>query len=372
MGMGVAALVAVAAVNVFTPSSAVGLTMPATAPGPAATPASVLQSRLEAVTAAGAPGAAAQLDIGTERFAAAAGVTELTRPSPLSPQARFRVGSITKTFVATVVLQLVEEGRVRLDDPVGESLPGLLPYGEVITVRQLLTQTSGLPDYIDAIWPEIWENRIFLPTELVAAATDGPLHFPPGTAWEYSNTNYIVAGLLIEHVTGNTVEDDLERRIFRRLGLGHTSFPTTSGRIEGAHAHGYIPTEPPTDVTELNRSHAWAAGAIVSTVGDVSRFYRSLLDGRLIGVEMLDAMKTTVAIPDSPGWSYGLGLMHVQTPCGPFWGHSGEVPGYHAWSFHAGDRSRSLTEMASMSLVPRHLIPPGLSDAVGAVHEVIC
>jgi D-alanyl-D-alanine carboxypeptidase len=371
--MGLVALVAAAAVNAFGPGSAAGLSPRTRAQAPASTSGAALQGRLYAVTAAGAPGAAAQLEVGNERFTVAAGVAELGRRSPLSPQSRFRVGSITKTFVATVVLQLVEEGRLGLDAAVAESLPELLPYGEVITVRQLLGHTSGLPEYLDdAIWQGIMKNRVFHPTELVRAATARPLLFPPGSSWSYSNTNYIVAGLLVERVTGNQLGEELQRRIFGPLGLGHTSFPTTTARIDGAHAHGYIPTQPPTDVTWVNPSHAWAAGAIVSTVGDVSRFYRSLLSDQLLGAEMLSAMRTTVPDPKEPGESYGLGLMRWETPCGTIWGHNGEIPGYHAWSFHAEDGSRSLTEMASMSLFPESHVPPGLPDAVGSVHETIC
>lgn len=369
-----ATLVALATVGVVPPRPALAGQARQEVPGGVSNPRETLQSKLDALTLAGAPGAVARLDEGPRHWTATAGVGDLTSPSPLPPGARFRVGSITKTFVATVVLQLVEEGRVTLDSAVSQWVPDLLPNGNEITVRHLLGHRSGLPEYLadPAIWQGIVENRVFRPEELVAAATARPLLFPPGTDWSYSNTNYIVAGLLAERVTGNPLEAELQRRIFGPLGLGHTSFPTTSARIDGVHAHGYVlvsPTEPLLDVTGINPSHAWAAGAVVSTAGDVSRFYRSLLDGALLGPEMLGAMMTTSPVTGDPVASYGLGLFRMATPCGVFWGHGGEIPGYHAWSFHAaGDSRRSLTEMVNLSPATS----PALGRAVGALHNVLC
>ena len=274
----------------------------------------------------------------------------LAIPTALRPQARFRVGSITKTFVATVVLQLVGEGRLSLDEPVGRRLPGLLANGDTITVRQLLNHTSGLFNYTEdpTVLQGLVQNRVFTPRELVAIAETHPSTAPPGTKWAYSNTDYIVAGLLVEAVTGHPVGEELRTRIFEPLGLADTSFPMTSGNIPGYHAHGYLsaalvpagvvvspefvstPDGRLLDMTELNPSWAWAAGAVISSAPDLSRFYRALMTGSLLTPAMLQEMKTTV--PDDPanpsGQGYGLGIMRIPTSCGVNWGHNGSVFGY--------------------------------------------
>jgi D-alanyl-D-alanine carboxypeptidase len=307
-----------------------------------------LRPLLQDAVAAGLPGVIARVQDGSETRLVAAGVADVATGAALRPHARFRVGSITKTFVATVVLQLVEEGRLSLDEPVGRRLPGLLANGNLITVRQLLNHTSGLFNYTDdpTLLPGLVQNRVFTPRELVAIAETHPSTAPPGTKWAYSNTNYVVAGLLVEAVTGHRVGQELRTRIFKPLGLEDTSFPVTSGKIAGYHAHGYVPsglipteadTEFPStpdgrfvDVTELNPSAAWAAGAIISNAQDLSRFYRALMTGRLLTPSMLREMKTTVPTdptnPSGPG--YGLGILRLPTPCGDNWGHDGAWPGY--------------------------------------------
>ena len=298
------------------------------APAPAR---ATLQAALDAAVAAGLPGAAGHVQDGRTGATATAGVVDLARPAPLARQARFRVGSITKTFVATVVLQLVEEGRLDLDRPVATWLPGVLPGGDGVTVRHLLNHTSGLPDFDeDPAWLGGYlTGRTTTPAALLAMALARPVTSSPGAGWSYSNTNYVVAGMLVEAVTGTTLEHQLRRRIFGPLGLGHTSFPST-GDIDGAHAHGYVPPfASPTgrllDATSLSPTWVWAAGAIVSTPRDVTRFYRALLAGELLGPAMLDAMLTTV--PVEPGRRYGLGILSLESPCGVVWGHDGGVPG---------------------------------------------
>lgn len=143
-------------------------------------------------------------------------MSDLATGAKLRPAAQFRIGSITKTFVATIVLQLVGEGRLRLDERIARRLPGLLTNGEQITVRQLLNHTSGLPDYTGdpELFAGIRQNRLWEPRELVALAERQPQLFEPGSAWAYSNTDYIVAGLLVEAVTGRSLARELDRRIF--------------------------------------------------------------------------------------------------------------------------------------------------------------
>ena len=304
------------------------------------------------VVAAGVPGILARVqDPHRAPRSYTAGVGDLATGAALRPAAQFRIGSITKTFVATVVLQLVGEGRLRLDEPVARHLPGLLAGGDRITVRQLLNHTSGLPDYAGdpELFAGIVENRVWEPRELVALAQKHPQLFPPGSAWSYSNTNYIVAGRLVEAVTGRPLGRELDRRIFTPLRLDHTSFPARTAHLTGYHAHGYLSPEPvPTvdgprlDVTGYNPSHAWAAGAIVSNAVDLSTFFRTLLEGRLLSPRLLREMQTTVAQdPTDPAstFRYGLGLERINDPCGANWGHRGSIYGYQStasWNERTG------------------------------------
>jgi D-alanyl-D-alanine carboxypeptidase len=321
-----------------------------------------LRPLLQDVVAAGVPGVIARVQDRSETSLVAAGAADLATGAALRPNARFKVASITKTFVATVVLQLVGEGRLSLDEPVGRRLPGLLANGDTITVRQLLNHTSGLFNYTDdpAVLQGLVQNRVFTPRELVAIAETHPSTAPPGTKWAYSNTNYVVAGLLVEAVTGHQVGQELRRRVFEPLGLRDTSFPVTSGKISGYHAHGYVPKEliptgsagdefPPSpdgrlvDVTALNPSATWGAGNIISSAPDLSRFYRALMTGRLLTPSMLREMKTTVPMDptDPSGPRYGLGIIRLPAPCGVNWGHDGAWPGYQdvAWWNEQTDRT---------------------------------
>jgi D-alanyl-D-alanine carboxypeptidase len=197
------------------------------------------------------------------------------------PVQTFRVASQTKAFVATVVLQLVAEGRVGLDAPVGRYLPRrLLPEGgDRITVRQLLNHTSGLYDPQVEVYQtlqDILDLRFehWTPAEVMALANDNGLLFEPGTAWSYSNTNYVVAGLLIERVTGTSVARQLERRLIKPLGLRHTWFATDTAALPPPRLRGYLPLDdqPPladADITRFNPSFFWASGALVSNVDDL-------------------------------------------------------------------------------------------------------
>jgi D-alanyl-D-alanine carboxypeptidase len=182
--------------------------------------------------AAGAPGAAARVRDEQGVTQAASGVADLRSGRRMQPGLNYRVGSVTKPFVTTVVLQLVAEGRLSLQDTVERWLPGILPYGEQVTVRQLLNHTGGVPDYEALVLPQLYESkrgrfRSWTPQELVALVADQPPDFPPGTAWRYSNTGYVLAGLVVEAATGRKLGKKLARRIFRPLGLRDTFFQST-------------------------------------------------------------------------------------------------------------------------------------------------
>ncbi|MFD7812203.1 serine hydrolase domain-containing protein [Streptomyces sp. NPDC059785] len=294
----------------------------------------------ELVTADGFPAALAAVrgrDGRTGQLTA--GVQDLRRGTPVPADGQVRAGSNTKTFTAVVVLQLAGEGRVRLDAPVEDYLPrpvrGRGIDGRRVTVRQVLQHTSGLPDYVDELDDYFTiRNRSYTPKDLLALALARPARFAPGTRWEYSNTNYLLAGLLIEHVTGRSATDEITRRVVDRAGLRHTYFPAPGERtIRGAHPRGYHASKagtPLRDLTDFDPSYAWTAGQLVTTPSDLNRFFTALLGGRLLGPGLLHQMRATVPAPGTwPGARYGLGLVSTPLSCGGLaWGHGGDIPGY--------------------------------------------
>ncbi|MFJ2589568.1 serine hydrolase domain-containing protein [Streptomyces sp. NPDC087538] len=267
-----------------------------------------------------------------------AGVGDLRTGAKVPKDGQVRAGSNTKAFTAVVVLQLVAEKKIALDAPVDTYLPGLLRGegidGRHITIRQLLQHTSGLPEYVDkaAVLKDL--QRYYEPRELLDSALAQKAHFSPGTKWEYNNTNYLVAGMVIQKVTGRPLGEEINRRIIDRIGLRHTYFPTPGDMtIDEPHPKGYhrdAADSPWREVTELDPSWGWAAGAVISTTSDLNRFYAALLDGELLPPAQLAQMRTTVpAEAVGPGVRYGLGLTSRPLPCGGlYWGHGGTIPGY--------------------------------------------
>ncbi|MGP4022494.1 serine hydrolase domain-containing protein [Actinomadura sp. 3N407] len=311
-----------------------------------------LQRSLDGIVSAGAVGVQAEA-IGKHRtWRGTSGTARLKGGRPVPRQGLFRIGSTTKTFTATVVMQLVAENKVGLDDPVERYLPALVPNGENITVRQLLNHTSGIREYLEDSEEFPLEGQDFLdrmrftdyaPRTLAQIGVSLPPLFPPGTGSRYSNTNYVLAGLIIEKVTGRSYAEEVRRRIIRPLGLDDTSLPGTRTSIPGPHAHGYIQvtedgTTRPVDITRLNASWAWAAGEMISTTGDLNRFFAALLGGRLLPPAQLKAMKTTVPFTLPDGSADGLGLLKLPLPCGvSVWGKDGGLHGYMTQSMHSED-----------------------------------
>jgi D-alanyl-D-alanine carboxypeptidase len=245
-------------------------------------------------------------------------------------------------------------------------------------VRQLLNHTSGLFDPQVEVYQtlqDLYDLRFehWRPRQVVAMATDNGLLFEPGTAWSYSNTNYVVAGLLIERVTGTSVARQLERRIFRPLGLRHTWFPNDTAAMPPPRLHGYMPLdlEPPladADITWFNPSFFWASGALVSNVDDLDRFYDGLFDGRLLPRRLLAEMLTPVGT-GAPGSGYGLGLEIYTLPCGAtVAGHTGAFPGYNSGSFRLLGDDKDARVVANL-----HPAPDELYTALfGALVELFC
>ena len=309
-----------------------------------------LQQDLDKVASVGA---VAEVRDGGRVWRGSSGVAEVGSSRPVPVDGRVRIGSITKTFVATVVLQLVSEGRLRLDDSVERWLPGVVPDGQRITVRQLLNHTSGLYDYKDTLTvfppdPAFLDMRwrTWTASEQIQQAVAHPPTFePPGSAYEYSNTNYLVLGEIIEKITGRSYGEEIERRVIRPLRLNHTLVPGTSTRIPGPHPHGYVPVEQNgevklVDFTEMNPSLFGASGEMISTTADLNRFFAALLGGRLLPAHLLKEMKT----PGTKGGTYGLGLSWHDTTCGiRAYGNDGDALAYQAYSFSTEDARHQAT-----------------------------
>jgi len=351
--------------------------------GPAARGAAAdeLRAALDRVVDAGAPGAVGAVESATATTTAASGLADTRTGQPMAPELRFRAGSVTKTLVATVVLQLVGEGKLALDDPVARWLPDLLPNGDRVTVRQLLNHTSGIPDYVDLVLPEDLSTppeaqparfRVWAPEELVRQALTKPPLFEPGAPgrWSYSNTNYIVVGLLVERVTGKPLERELRERVFWPADLEDTDFPVDSPFISRPRSRGYSTarrdgTGELVELTALHPSAAWAAGALVSDADDLARFYRALLGGRLLKAQQLAEMKQTV--PAGFGLGYGLGLFEIPLggDCGTLWGHNGAIPGFQTYALSTADGGRQVAITANLYAAPDPVTSAVLFGALG-------
>ena len=281
---------------------------PVTPEPPAATS---LQEALDDVVAAGVPGVALAIRTPDGTRFLSAGRASLEPPRPIAPADHYRIASVTKSFTAAIVMQLISEGKLALASRLSAVVPGLLP-GKAITVGQLLGHTSGLPDYVkDPRFAEIVGNGGKLTPELVVGlVADKPLEFPPGSRYGYSDTDNIVAGLVIERVTGSSFESELERRILKPAGLAQTSLAHRFA-FPKPHAQGYqfdpeAEGAEPEDVTDvpIDADGAWASGALISTPQDVAKFFAALLSGEIVKARPLAAMMQTrpgAGSPPGPG-----------------------------------------------------------------------
>jgi D-alanyl-D-alanine carboxypeptidase len=352
-----------------------------TAPSTSDIPAVELHDQLAAlVTSRHVTAGLIHVRDGTSEWSDAVGVRDLRSGRPAEAAGYFRIGSITKTFVATVLMQLVDEGRLSLDDPIERHLPGVVPDGERITVRHILRHTSGLHDYMSE--PGYSTNRWrgdarfadHEPAELLDVAfAKEPDANNPGAGWDYSNTNYVVAGLLIEKLTGRPYGKEVERRILRPLHLTRTSVPGNRPSLPEPHARGYepLPTTPPTfvDATNMDPSLDYAAGEMISTTRDLATFVTALLDGRLTSRESLAEMRRMTDAEPSQ-FRYGLGLQEFTIPCadGPkqVLGHTGQLIGYITVAVTDGE-GRSLV----LSMNPYEQDPP-LQAVIPMAVTVFC
>ncbi|WP_328387487.1 serine hydrolase domain-containing protein [Nocardia sp. NBC_00416] len=300
---------------------------------------------LDELIRSGAVGALATLtdDDATTVVASGRADTAAGIPIPTDPPQHVRVGSVTKSFTAAVVLQLVAEHRIDLDQPIDGYLPGLLTGdgvdGHAITVRQILGHRSGLPE--PARTRETNEHaaaqdgRTYTPAQEIALALRSPAQFAPGARFEYANINYIVAGMLIEAVTGHRYTDELRDRILIPLALADTYLPATGETgLRDPHPTGYVTADGiVTDATIMEPSLPWASGALVSTGADLNRFFTALLAGQVVPPAQLRQMLDGTDMGNGDGMSYGLGIAYTQLPCdAEFVGNVGGVHGFTAVS----------------------------------------
>jgi D-alanyl-D-alanine carboxypeptidase len=327
-----------------------------------------LQAALDGLVAAGAPGAMLLDRHGRHTVRLSSGLADQAEGRPMRVTDRFRAGSQMKSFTAAIVLQLVQEGRLGLDDAVDELLPGVIPhgYGAGVTVRHLLQHNSGLFNFGDD--PRVFEPAMsgdlgyaWTPRQLLDIAFEHEPLFPPGTRFYYSDTSYVLAAYVVEAVTGRSFDHELRARIIRPLGLRDTSLPTTA-TIAGRHAHGYVLFgDPPVDfdITYLY-PFSWAGGGLTSTVDDSATFFRALLDGRLLSPALMRELKTTIEVTDSdlPSRS-GLGIYRWPTACGTAWGKSGNAPGYLVYTWISPDTRHETVLMINDD--PRSMGGPGMA-----------
>ncbi|MFF4197477.1 serine hydrolase domain-containing protein [Nonomuraea sp. NPDC001831] len=321
-----------------------------------------LRKAMNAFVAAGFTGIQLRVRDQQGDWAGSAGARELGSAAKPPTNGSFWTGSIIKTFTATMVLQLVAEGRIELDRPAAAYLPG---YGldERITVRMLLRHTSGLFNYTGEYNPDGtmgepgipangdgWvPNRFksYKPEELVRLALSKKPRFEPGTQWSYSNTNYTVALLMIEKITGHSYATELKRRITGPLGLrGTLAAGNRTTALPGPHAHGYYQYQDQViDLSHQNLSLLTGAGDLISTTQDLTTFFSALNGGKLLPAPLLTEMRT--AIPTSiPNQDYGLGIwaQDLGPGCGTVYQHNGSPPhGYGALMYSSPDGSKTLT-----------------------------
>ncbi|MFD5563776.1 serine hydrolase domain-containing protein [Kitasatospora griseola] len=365
MGRGLAGTAAIGALVVALTAGTA-----AAAPAAGATPpnAAALRASITGLPTDQLTSAVVLVDGDGGRWSGTSGVGDPATGRPVKADGEFRIGSISKVFTATVLLQLAAEHRVDLDGTVQQYLPGTLPKGYPdVTVRQLLNHTSGLPtgqgQFPDDGTPEWFAAHAsdsFTPQEVVRRVMANPKQFDPGTAQQYNGVNYYLAGLVIEQVTGRTFAQELGARIVRPLGLHHTSAPAADDTaLPNPSAHAVLTVTRPdgsTGLADVTRQSPWpwAEGGMISTAPDLDRFMSALLHGRLLPPAQQAEL---FAVPDVPNIQndhcdigptagracFSTGLMRFSPAPGvEFWGKTGSRPGYTSAVFATRDGSREL------------------------------
>jgi len=295
-------------------------------------------------------------DPGQGSWTSTLGTSDLVTKAPMNVNSYMRIGSITKTFTATIILQLVDEGKLRLEDPVAKYLPQV-PNGANITIRELLNMTSGLFNYSnDQGFQQADPSRVWDPKELVAIAFRHRPYFAPGQGLHYTNTNYILLGMLIEQIPGMPVEKAFQQRIFTPLGMESSSFPPlASSAIPDPHPHGYVLAETlgragaPLDVTDFNASWAWTAGSVISTLHDLKIWARALATGQLLSAATQKERLNWVPMAGG-SWighdtvAYGLGMADF----GGVIGHNGQIAGFQSFMGYQPQKGATIVVLTNL------------------------
>lgn len=331
-----------------------GTVVAATAANAASGHNGVMQDVAQRVLSAGSPGYVARINDGHRVAFTVAGLADTATGRRLTSQDQFEIGSNTKTFTSVLALQQVDRGRLGLDKPVETYLPGVVPNGKNITVRMLLNHTSGLfsytgdPDFFTELAKD--PQHVWTEEELLAVAFKHQPNFAPGTGWSYSNTNYTLIGMILRKQTGKSLPELVEQRITRPLHLSRTYFADPRATNTGpGYAHGYAISFASGTATYADTSSwpigGWggAAGAIISTPTELSRFFSAVMGGKLFSQHQLKQMRTTVDLPaDFPlKGGYGLGIFKIDSPCGTVWGHGGDTQGHHSTAVTSADGRRT-------------------------------
>ncbi|MGW6689277.1 serine hydrolase domain-containing protein [Streptomyces sp. NPDC054961] len=364
------ACVAVAAASVLLAPAAAGSAYGTTVPPPSASSAPSPDSDTDFPQLT--PAVAAQLDAAVRRvmretgvpgvtvglwapgkgsYVKSFGVADKATGAPMEPGLNMRIGSETKTFTVTALLQLVDQGKAGLDDPIGTYIAGV-PNGDRITLRELAGMRSGLYNYSE---DEDFNKRLdtgsdrpFTPQELLGYSFKHPVQFAPGEEFEYSNTNLILIGLLIEKVTGRPLHEVIQKDVLEPAGLHHTLFPT-GAEFPDPHAHGYTDQSASgkiVDSTDWNPSWGWAAGAIISDLQDLRSWSRTLATGALL-TPATQAQRLKTSPVGIPGAGYGLGIFDVQG-----WiGHNGSLPGYESLAVYLPEARATLVVLLNTDVL---------------------
>ncbi|MFF3884969.1 serine hydrolase domain-containing protein [Streptomyces sp. NPDC001914] len=319
---------------------------------------------------AGIPGVVVGLWMpGKGNYVRATGVADKRTGRPMSAGDYVRIGSETKTFTVTALLELVDRHKVRLDDPISRYVPGV-PGGRRITLRQLAEMRSGLFPYTsDADFEHDLlsdPQRVFTPRELLAYGFKHPNTFAPGAQFEYSNTNLILLGLVVEKVTGHKLRDVIERRVLRPAQLRHTLFPK-GNEFPKPHPQGYTNQTLSGEVensTNWNPSWAWAAGAMISNLQDLRHWAKVVATGTLLSPET-QAQRLRTLPTGFPGTTYGLGIFNASG-----WiGHNGSLPGYETVTVYLPSKKATLVVMLNTDITYQGQEPSTL--VARAVTEIV-
>jgi len=325
----------------------------------------------KAMDAAGVPGAIVGIWGPDGDYVKAFGVADQAGGAPMQTDFYHRIGSQTKTFTVTGILQLADEGKLGLDDPIAKFIDGV-PEGDVITLRQLARMQSGLANYSDtdgfqqAFFADPFRN--FAPQELLDYAFAEPMVFSPGKGFLYCNTNTILLGLVVEKVSGQSLPDYIRDHVTTPLGMSHTTFPTTNA-FPDPHAQGYTVQDADnaeTTATDWNPSWGWSAGAMISTLEDMHIWAPALATGKLLTQEMQAQRLQTVTTPGMPAEDgYGVGIFKV----GGWIGHNGSLPGYQTVAVYLPEKQTTMvvflnTDIESQGQEPSSLVAKAITEVI--------